>query len=522
MLVHARRLLKDRVDAKTLAMWDEHLKAIVPEQIYRDTTAGANWNIVNVSGEYLRRKDGLVVKDQLKGQLDYLENCLATQEKKRFTKFGFYADPSSPLAYDAFPRLWLEDAVADGAVEGEWRKRLDDWLTQGALAGLLLISPSGEWPHGGRSAHHQWNEAENCAIAEINAIRWKKAGREDIAGSFKRAAHLCLTSVSRWQRPSGELWIVKNFADPARRHGFEGYSFHSQYNLLPMAMLAIAYLHADDSIPERPIPSESASYVFSFHEGFHHVAAAAGGYYVLIDTAADLHYGSTGLQRIHRAGVELSPITDTPGPSADYGPPEEHPRAAMVTGMEWKGDDGQWHSLGEFGVPPPKNPNPTQPADPGPVTEDVDVEVKDQTKDRIAFLVRYHTAGQGARTVEEHYVISKSGLEGTQRITGSAPSATRVVFPALVHDGARPTDVQIDGATVRIKRAGALTRDLTSENKDWLTKPGGSMSWTLQSPPGVELSLNGPQIVTHNGYVQAVRGELPTGTREIKWKLTLE
>src|SRR5688500_20360213 len=35
---------------------------------------------------------------------------------------------------------------------------------------------------------------------------------------------------------------------PARRHGYEGYSFHSQYNLLAMAMLAIAYQRADETI----------------------------------------------------------------------------------------------------------------------------------------------------------------------------------------------------------------------------------------------------------------------------------
>jgi hypothetical protein len=228
------------------------------------------------------------------------------------------------------------------------------------------------------------------------------------------------------------------------------------------------------------------------------------------------------LQRVHRAGVELSPFTDTPGPSTEYGPPEKQERAAMVTGIEWKDDDGQWHMLAEFGVPPPKNAPPTQPADPGNITQDVNIDIKQESRGRVEFLVRYRTAGNGARTLEEHYVVSKDGVQGTQRIDGDPPAASRVVLPALVHDGARATDVQIDGSTVKITRVGALTRDLSSEQKDWITKPGGTMRWTVQDAAGLKLSLSGPTVVTHNGHVQSVRGDLPAGTREIKWKLTLE
>src|SRR5262249_24941282 len=158
------------------------------------------------------------------------------------------------------------------------------------------------------------NEAENAVICEINAKYWKERGRADLAGAFKRSAHLGLMSMKRWQRPSGGMWIVKNFAEPARRFGFEGYSFNSQYNPLPMEMLAIAYERADESIEERPIPSEVGGYVFDLREVFHKVIAAAGGYYVEIDTAADPHYNATGLQRVHRSGVVLSPLSDSSAP----------------------------------------------------------------------------------------------------------------------------------------------------------------------------------------------------------------
>jgi hypothetical protein len=316
--------------------------------------------------------------------------------------------------------------------------------------------------------------------------------------------------MKRWQRPTGEMWIVKNYADPSRRFGFEGYSFNSQYNLLPMAMLAIAYLRADDSIAEYPAPAESAAYVFDLRETFHHVAAAAGGYYALIDTAADPHYGSTGLQRVHRAGVALSPLSDTPGPKSAYGPADEKPRFALAPGIEWKDSQaGPWRSLAQFPVHhietrarkgsanPPKNES--LPAH----VAAVDLKITGQSSDRVAFTLNYQLQGDDARPVEETYALSAAGVEGTAHIAGDTPPvACRVVFPALIFDGARPTDIAFDG------------------NKLTITRKGGKLTWEIDAP--IQLQLTGPATVTHNGYVRAVAAELPAGVREVKWKLTLE
>jgi hypothetical protein len=510
MLMHAHRLLKDKVNPEVAAKWDEQLKSIVPEKIYSDATGGGNWNIVNVSGEFLRRNDGLVAADQIEAQRTYLETCLDNQMSQHFTKFGMYADPAAPLAYDAFPRFWLEDALEDARAEGvtdaigtERERKLEMFLAKGGFSSLLLISPTGEWPSGGRSAQHQWNEAANAAICEINANKWKRAGRADIAQAFKRAAHLCLTSMLRWQRPSGEMWIVKNFADPARRHGFEEYSFHSQYNLLPVAMLTIAYLRADDSIEEKPAPSESAGFVFDFRETFHHIAAACGGYYVLIDTAADRHYGSTGLQRVHRAGVALSPYTDTPAPEAAYHPSEDLPHAAMTVGLEWKDSQGNWRNLGDFGT-------------------GAELLVHEQSAERVRFSIKYETAGDAARVIEEEYSVSKAGVEGVQRISAGAPPAVRVIFPALVNDGARATEIQIQQNKATIARRGATTREIGDAEKTWFTKPGGVLTFELTSAADAKLALTGPELVTHNGSVRALVADLPPGTKELKWKMTLD
>ena len=502
MLVHAWRILHERVPAERAARWESMMKSIDPQEHYKDRGAGANWNIVNVAGEALRRRSGLVAEDQKEAQQKYLDEML-TRQQRRFTRFGMYEDPHQPLAYDAFPRLWLEEVIADGAYEGPAKEQLERFLTLGGLSSLLLISPQGEWPSGGRSAQHQWNEAQAAVICEINAVRWKNAGRADVAASFKRAARLCLKSMMRWQRPSGEMWIVKNRADPAQRHGFEGYSFHSQYNLLPVAMLAIACSRADDSIEEKPIPSEIGGYVFDVRETFHKVVAAAGGYYVLIDTMADDHYDGTGVQRVHRAGVELSPLSGSAAPDRSYGP---HPRRdawALTPGIQWKlSTDGGWRGLAQYHLPHPP-PNDQQPDPDAQVVTGAELKVTQQSPRRVAFSIAYELAGTDARAVTESFIVTADGVEATSAVAGEAPAATRALFPVLVHDGQSDLPARVDGSTLTARRGDA------------------ELTWEVVEPAGVNLQIFGPHVATHNGHVRAVVGELPGAATQLKWKLTL-
>ena len=113
--------------------------------------------------------------------------------------------------------------------------------------------------------------------------------------------------------------------------------------------MGAAFQRADDSIAERAIPSEVGGYVFDLRETFRKVAAAAGGYYVLIDTAADEHYDATGLQRVHRAGVKLSPLNSSAAAERWYGPREATDKWALTPGIQWKADaDGKWRGLAQF------------------------------------------------------------------------------------------------------------------------------------------------------------------------------
>ena len=216
-----------------------------------------------VAGEWMRTRAGLG------DSLPWIEASLERQVDL-FTPWGMYRDPNDPMAYDHFARLWALDLLDEG-YQGRHAAALETLVERGAWMSMFMQSPWGELPCGGRSAHHQWNEAQQAVTFESWAARFARRGDRAAAGACRRAAHLSLQSIGRWVRPTGELWIVKNRMDPAARHGYESYSFHSQYNLLAAAMLAIAWTRADDGIPEAPCPADTGGFAFALQPAFHKV-----------------------------------------------------------------------------------------------------------------------------------------------------------------------------------------------------------------------------------------------------------
>jgi hypothetical protein len=299
--------------------------------------------------------------------------------------------------------------------------------------------------------------------------------------------------MKRWQRPSGELWIVKNRAEPETRLGYESYSAHSQYNLLPAAMLCMAYEHADDAIAERPIPAESGAYVFDLRETFHKVAAAAGGYYALIDTNGDPHYNATGLQRIHRAGVALSPLSDSTAPESAYGP-KDAPKIAMAPGIRWRTSTDaadKWTSLASASAV--KNG-----------IKSATLTVTEQTPARVGFELVYSLGDKGAQVIEQ-YRIDADGVTGTSTLHGAGDlAATSVLFPALVNDGKEDTNIAIEPsrATIGLR--------------------GSKLTFEVTVPAGLPLKLVGPEVPSHNGYMQALAADLPDRQTEVRWHISLQ
>ena len=431
LLMHADRLLAPLVPESTSAAWRRDLARIVPERIYRRQPTDAttnNWNLVAVAGEWMRTKAGLG------DSLPWIEASLDRQ-LDLFTPWGMYRDPNDPMAYDHFARLWALDLLDEG-YRGRHAAALEELLERGAWMSMFMQSPYGELPCGGRSAHHQWNEAQQAVTFESWASRFAKRGDLAAAGACKWAASNATMAMSRWRRPSGELWIVKNRMDPAARHGYESYSFHSQYNLLTAAMLAIAWTRADARIAHAPCPAHVGGFAFAIQPAFHKVFANVPEFYLEFDTGADLHYNPTGLLRVHRFGVRPETLSDGVTAAASYQLPRK-PTRSMVLGPEWRDRAGTWHALADHGRDD---------------LEHAEFALDSASTRRVQFHVTYRGRLRGGATaIAERVVVTPERVEIEHRVDGDV-DAVRQCWPMLVTDGARPSVITLAGKTASVTR----------------------------------------------------------------------
>ncbi len=470
MIAHAHALLKPKVSPERVARWENNIRSFDPYKTYRQGLGSMNWNIVSSSGEFLFQKAGLRDKSSR-----YVEDSLAAQGRHFLSPYGLYLE--GPMAYDHFPRIFLADVLAQG-YDGAHQKELSEALRRAAITSLFMQSPSGELPSGGRSAHHQWNEAEQCVTFQIYAAQALKDGDAQMVGVYKRAAHLSFASMQRWVRPSGEMQIVKNWVDPSNRHGFEGYSYHSQYNLLPMAMLSTAYEYAasTEGVAQRPAPADVGGFVLQIPE-LHKVFANAGGTYVELDTRADSHYDATGLIRVHMEGLspQLGP-SDSLMAHPAYNSPNSAPQTTGI-GAAWKGTDGAWRTLGEMDSTKIKNVRVT------PVS---------QSPSRVAFDVTYEGDLSGPSRVVEHYVVTPGGVELSTEVVGNT-GPLRMMWPVLANDGKTQTSISVEGQTVSV------------------SQDGGKTAQTFSPPGAASVRVEDERYSNHNGWARVAVAEYPNG-----------
>jgi hypothetical protein len=348
-----------------------------------------------------------------------------------------YRDPNDPMAYDHFARLWALDLVEE-RYAGAQAARLREWLERAAWASLFMQSPHGELPCGGRSAHHQWNEAEQAVTFETFARFYARRGEALAAAAFKRAARLSARSIGRWVRPSGELWVVKNRMDPGLRHGYESYSFHSQYNLLTAAMLALAWLRADDSIGEGACPVDTAAFGFDIQPAFRKAFLGGAGTLVEIDTGADLHHNPTGIVRIHHPAAPPETFSDGVTAQCAYQVPSK-PLRTFALGPAWQDAEGNWHSLAEHGRD---------------VLDPTAFRVVARSRDRVeAELIYSGKFRGGATSIRERVVVARDGVLVEHTVVGDV-RAVRQTYPFLVTDGVQASAVAMSGRRVTVSRGG--------------------------------------------------------------------
>ena len=112
--------------------------------------------------------------------------------------------------------------------------------------------------------------------------------------------------------------------DPAARHGYESYSFHSQYNLLTAAMLAIAWTRADEHVDVAFAPATtSGAIAFALGPAFHKVFVKFRLWHLEIDTGADLPLQPDGHTARAPFGVLPETMSDGVSAAASYQLPVE-------------------------------------------------------------------------------------------------------------------------------------------------------------------------------------------------------
>jgi hypothetical protein len=386
------------------------------------------------------------------------------------------------MAYDHFPRLWTGDLIAH-EYAGPYHAELAEVLRRAAVTSLFMQSPWGELPAGGRSAHHQWNEAEQCVTYEVWGTQAQKAGDTELAAIYKRAAHLSLLSMKRWVKPSGEMSIVKNRVDPRRRHAYESYSSYSQYNLLPMAMLAMAWENAEatENIGEQAAPADRGGYVLPLPP-LHKIFANVGGTYLELDTNADHHYDATGLIRVHHASVspQLGPSDSVLGTAAAYRQSGQSlPTPPTGIGVAWKDRSGQWRRIGQLSG-----------ANLGGVAT---VTVREQAPDRVAFDVTYAGHLFGVSKIIEHYSVTRGKVVQTTEIPGYR-GPLRLLWPTLADDGAARTTIAVTGNAVRV------------------SVPGGTAAETFTAPGATSVRVEPGTYANHNGWARLAVAEFAPGS----------
>jgi hypothetical protein len=418
--------LRDRVDAATLALWKKCLGGFDPEANYEYVLAKHpaaelhNYTTFALAGEQFKKRY------EIADNTEFIERHLATQ-LPRFTAFGMYRDPNNPMLYDVTGRMNLSLLVFFG-YDGPRRAALEEMLRRGALTQLLYMSPTGEFPYGGRSNQQNFNEATAALVLEYEAARLKKAGDPELAGVFKRAARLAALSIRRWLdlRP---VRFIKNEFPPSTQHGRQkDYGFYAVYSLLIASQFGFANLVADPGIAERPVPWERGGYVIRLDDDFHKIFAACRGYGLEIDTRADHHYDATGLGRIHKTGVPTETALSTPivaKPEYLVSTPEA-PRGIAI-GPGWKsGGRSVWpsHLSGEI--------------------EKVGLESGAETADRVRFKVVYD-CGKLLGAVTETYDLDGRGLTvdwELARPAAGSPEALQLQVPLLETNGRFKSEIK--------------------------------------------------------------------------------
>ena len=433
-------LYQELVSEDQSMKWKKEISTVDPYLLYKDNLKRKkfcyNHNVVALSGEYLRIKKGICKNlnffdIHLKHQLQY------------FSDFGLYIDNKTnpPMAYDEFTRQFIASILVEG-YNGECFNAYAKKLRIGAWTSLFMQSPYGEIPTGGRSAQHLWNEAAAAVTYEIYATQYANIGAKAQAGAFKRAAHLSLKSIGRWQREDGSGFIVKNRFPIEAMHGYESYSAQSQYNLLACWLMCVAYLYADNSIEEYPAPADVGGYVLIMKDVFHKVFANSNGNYIEYELSGDPRYNSTGLIRVHlkKSNPQLGPSDGIPH-RWDNKKKKDLGGDLYAVGPAWFDTNGQEHRLAEYTniIYPDSNLYSAYKSFQKP---QIQTKIIKQSPQEVQFKIIYNGNFNNVTQISQCISIDKSGISICDSLKGDI-QRLRIYYPMLIDDGMEKTKIDI-------------------------------------------------------------------------------
>jgi len=420
--------LRERAPAERFAAWRDELSGWRPEQVYHGHD---NWWFYATAAETMRIEHGL------SDRTDWIDERLAEQMAE-WTGHGMYRDPGDPVTYDLTVRQCLAMMLEHGYA-GRYAGWARETLRTGALTTLLMVSPTGVAPFGGRSAQYHMQEGMLAYLAEWQARQEAAAGKARPAGALRRMALASAEAVARWllREPYA---VTKNLMAEHPFFGQDGFpagqNAHSGYGLLAANLLAGAWHVADPGIEPGPAPADIGGFALHLPDAFYRVFATAGGYHVEVDTRGQPGYDATGLGRIHRRGAPIEAgLNMSIAAAPKYQVPLEPAPRRVAFGPGWPAGESRRY-LSEASRHDEYEAR-------------VDVV---REGDPVEFTVSYEGAiGAPRGLVRERYRLSASGLHYEAEVPGA--ERVRLQVPAIESDGEQTSTVEVgeSGLSVRYR-----------------------------------------------------------------------
>lgn len=411
--------------------WRHALGQIRPFETYTVIAPDAdtpvnNWAAFGAASEQVRVYAGIAREEEVQ---DFLDIQIGSQLHS-FDQNGMYRDPHEPMLYDLATRVQLAVALHFG-YGGRHKDTLLSHLDRAMELTPYLQSVTGEIPFGGRSNQFLFNEALLAAISEHSAARCMAHGRRDDAAIHKRVAHLATEAILRELKKEPQSH-VKNRFPPKDRYGCENYAYFRKYMITLASFCYLAYLLADDGIPEGECPADGSGYITHTSAHFHKTVLAAGGYFAEVECAADPHYDGSGLGRIHKRGAPSAiclsvPFAKEPNYHLNLQNPSQMSLCAgLLKGGKWQiGAEATCYELQEESV--------------------------SQTAVSATFAVRFGKECPFEETVS----VASDGVRLTARRREGADSPLSLSVPMLVFDGVEAAAIEIVGEDVILSYLGA-------------------------------------------------------------------